>query len=215
MRSFASYLAGIGILASLMFVGGAWTSPVPAGLETVAIHPDHASLVLVDEFQAVVETTTTTIATLPPGCSIPMVGAECAPTVVGGGLEFPEPQPKEPVVATRTVRAQPAAPAAKLAPRNVEVWRPLVEAHFAPGDVSRALAVISCESSGDPNAKNPRSSASGLFQHLGRFWAERSVKAGLAGADIFDPSANVAVAAWLVYEGGGWSHWNPSRHCWG
>lgn len=217
MRAFASYLAGLGILASLMFVGGAWTSPATGTLETVDVHPVHASFALADGFSAVVETTTTTIAELPPGCAIPRLGAACAPTVVAGGLEFPEPEtePEAPAVAARTVQAQPPAqPATRLAPRDVEVWRPLVEAHFAPGDVARALAVISCESSGDPNAKNPRSSASGLFQHLGRFWAERTADAGLPGADIFDPSANVAVAAWLVYEGGGWSHWNPSRHCW-
>ena len=218
MRAFASYLAGLGILASLMFVGGAWTSPATTNLEMVDIHPAHASFALADEFSAVVgtTTTTTTAATLPLGCDIPQRGARCAPTVVAGGLEFPEPEPEEQVVERRAVQAQPpAAPTRRLAPRDVEVWRPLVEAHFAPADVARALAVISCESSGDPNAKNPRSSASGLFQHLGRFWAERSVKAGLPGADIFDPSANVAVAAWLVYDGGGWSHWNPSRHCWG
>ncbi len=216
MRAFASYLAGLGILASLMFVGGAWTSPVTTDLETVSVHPAHASFALADGFSAVVGTTTTTTATLPPGCAIPRRGAECAPTVVAGGLEFPESEPEELAVAKRGVQAQPPAQAArKLAPRDVEVWRPLVEAHFAPKDVARALAVISCESSGDPNAKNPRSSASGLFQHLGRFWEERSVKAGLPGTDIFDPTANVAVAAWLVYEGGGWSHWNPSRHCWG
>ncbi|MDH3248587.1 MAG: lytic transglycosylase domain-containing protein [Acidimicrobiia bacterium] len=213
MRAIASYLAGLGILASLMFVGGAWTSPSAADLTSISVHPVHASFALADEFSAVVSTTTTTTAVLPPGCAIPRVGAQCAPTVVAGGLEFPEPEePVEP----RVVRSQPPAPAPRrLAPRNVEVWRPLVEAHFAPADVARALAVISCESSGDPDAKNPRSSASGLFQHLGRFWPERSVKAGLPGVDIFDPSANVAVAAWLVYEGGGWSHWNPSRHCWG
>jgi hypothetical protein len=217
VRAFASYLAGLGILASLMFVGGAWNSPATADLESVDVHPVHASFALVDEFSAVVGTTTTTMATLPPGCAIPHRGAQCAPTVVAGGLEFPEPEPEpEPTVAKRGVRAQASAPTVRrLAPRDVEVWRPLVETYFAPADVARALAVISCESSGDPNAKNPRSSASGLFQHLGRFWQERSVDAGLPGADIFDPTANVAVAAWLVYEGGGWSHWNPSRYCWG
>jgi soluble lytic murein transglycosylase-like protein len=139
--------------------------------------------------------------------------------VVAGGLEFPEPDLEEPsgsAPAKRAIQAQPAATSRNpLAPRNVEIWRPLVEVHFAPSDVERALRVIGCESSGDPNAKNPRSSASGLFQHLGRFWPERSTKAGLTGADIFDPSSNIAVAAWLVYEGGGWSHWNPSGHCWG
>ena len=100
-------------------------------------------------------------------------------------------------------------------PATAEPWRSLVEAYFGPGEVNRALWVIHCESSGDPNAKHPSSSASGLFQHLPKFWEERSTKAGLAGANIFDPESNVAVAAWLVYQGGGWRHWNPSAHCWG
>ena len=97
---------------------------------------------------------------------------------------------------------------------GVERWRPLVERHFRPQDVERALAVIRCESNGDPGAANPRSSARGLFQHLHSLWGERTARAGMAGADIFNPEDNVALAAWLVYEGGGWRHWNPSRHCW-
>lgn len=97
---------------------------------------------------------------------------------------------------------------------GVERWRPLVERYFEPGDVDRALAVIRCESGGDPDAANPGSSARGLFQHLARLWPKRAAQAGRPGADIFDPEDNVAVAAWLVYHGGGWSHWNPSRSCW-
>lgn len=90
---------------------------------------------------------------------------------------------------------------------QVEQWRPLVASYFAPDDLPWAMRVMNCESKGDPRARNPRSSASGLFQHLLRYWAERSAKAGWAGADVFDPTANVAVAAWLYYEGGGPSHW--------
>ena len=98
---------------------------------------------------------------------------------------------------------------------DAQDWLPLVEAFFAPEDVGRAMEVIDCESGGDPNAKNRYSSASGLFQHLGRFWGERSDLAGYSGSDIFDPLANVAVASWLVYDGGGWGHWAASSHCWG
>lgn len=97
---------------------------------------------------------------------------------------------------------------------DVQDWLPLVEAFFAPEDVARALEVIDCESGGDPSAKNRYSSASGLFQHLGSYWAERSELAGYSGSDVFDPLANVAVASWLVYDGGGWSHWAASSHCW-
>ena len=100
-------------------------------------------------------------------------------------------------------------------PRSPEGWRPIVELYFEERHVARALRVIRCESGGDPDAKNPRSTASGLFQHLASLWDERSVRAGWAGAGVFNPEANIAVAAWLVYEGGGWGHWNPSRHCWG
>lgn len=100
-------------------------------------------------------------------------------------------------------------------PSGGEDWRQLVALFFEPEHVDRAVRVITCESGGDPDAKNPSSSASGLFQHLGSLWGDRIVKAGWEGADIWDPVANVGVAAWLVYEGGGWGHWNPSRYCWG
>jgi hypothetical protein len=36
---------------------------------------------------------------------------------------------------------------------------------------------------------------------------------GLPGASIFDPVANVAAAAYLVYTVG-WSPWAASAHCW-
>ncbi len=90
---------------------------------------------------------------------------------------------------------------------GVEQWRTLVAAYFRPGDVDRALRIMRCESGGNPNAKNPGSSASGLFQHLGKYWATRSAAAGYAGVSIFDPTANVATAAWLRDQAGGWSHW--------
>ncbi len=90
---------------------------------------------------------------------------------------------------------------------NVEQWRPLVARYFA--DVDTAMRVLNCETggTGNPNSYNDRSGASGLFQHLPKYWADRSTKAGWAGASIMDPEANVAVAAWLRYFGGGWGHW--------
>lgn len=97
---------------------------------------------------------------------------------------------------------------------NVEQWRPLVAQHFPASEVERALCIMSRESGGNPNAKNPRSSASGLFQHLARYWPDRSAAAGWAGASIWDPEANIAVAAWLQRTGG-WGHWSPylRGHC--
>lgn len=99
-----------------------------------------------------------------------------------------------------------AIPPASAVSPGVEQWRSLVAAYFAPEHVDKALRVINCESRGDPNAKNPRSTASGLFQHLASYWDDRSVRAGWAGASIWDPEANVAVGAWLYYLDG-WGHW--------
>ncbi len=102
-----------------------------------------------------------------------------------------------------------------LDPQGAEDWRPLIAHFFDTSDVDLAVAVVDCESRGVPEAKNPRSTASGLFQHLASMWPPRAASAGYAGSDVFDPVANTAVAAWLVYEGGGWRHWNASRDCWG
>ncbi len=90
---------------------------------------------------------------------------------------------------------------------GVERWRPLVAAYFRPSDVDRALRIMACESGGNPNAKNPGSSASGLFQHLGKYWPARSAAAGYSGESIYDPTANVATAAWLRDQPGGFDHW--------
>ena len=78
---------------------------------------------------------------------------------------------------------------------EVERWRPVVDMYFPEDRVDWALRIMECESGGDPNAKNPRSSASGLFQHLARLWPARAEAAGFADSDVFDPFANIAVAA--------------------
>jgi len=76
-------------------------------------------------------------------------------------------------------------------------------------DVHRFLRIMQCESGGDPDAKNPNSSASGLMQHLTRYWPDRAERAGRPGADVFDPDANIWVSAWLALAApeGGWQHW--------
>lgn len=93
------------------------------------------------------------------------------------------------------------------APLAPAALRGLVALYFPPENVDAAMSVMWCESRYNPNAKNPRSSASGLFQHLARYWPGRSAAAGWAGADIFDPEANIAVAAWLSDGGRDWGHW--------
>lgn len=118
-------------------------------------------------------------------------------------------RPRIPTTAP-TPRASSARPSAAALPEGgvVERWRPLVAAHFRPEDVDLAMRILRCESTGNPSAKNPRSSATGLFQHLGKYWTARSQSAGVAGASRLDPDANVIVAAWLRDQKGGWRHWS-------
>lgn len=95
----------------------------------------------------------------------------------------------------------------------VERWRSLVAAYFPDYLVDQALAVIDCESRGDPEARNPYSGASGLFQFLPGTWAVVAPKAGFPDSSPFDPEANIGSAWWLVnyYLNQGkhpWTAWN-------
>jgi hypothetical protein len=101
-------------------------------------------------------------------------------------------------------------------PPHIEQWRPLVEQFFPAIRVNEALAILRCESNGDPDAYNPYSGASGLFQFLPSTWASTAPKAGYAGASVFDPEANAASAAWLAnrYQQLGqyyWQAWSCRR----
>jgi hypothetical protein len=89
-----------------------------------------------------------------------------------------------------------------------------VFAVFAPGQSAYALAIADRESSFYPYAKNPASSASGLFQHLATYWPSRStlLNRGWFGkgawpASVFDPRANAIVTAIMV-RNGGWGPWS-------
>lgn len=96
-------------------------------------------------------------------------------------------------------------------PPVIEQWRPLAEAYFPSNRVDEALAILQCESLGDPDAYNPYSGASGLFQFLPSTWASTSPKAGFSGASPFDPEANIGTAAWLAsrYHELGQGYWAP------
>ena len=99
---------------------------------------------------------------------------------------------------------------------EVEQWRGLVAQHFPSHRVDQALHIVWCESRGDPDAYNPYSGASGLFQFIPSTWATASVSAGYPGASVFDPVANTASAAWLAgeYERLGlyyWQAWSCKR----
>ena len=94
---------------------------------------------------------------------------------------------------------------------NVEQWRPLVAAYFPAGEVDRALCIMGHESRGDPNAKNPRSTAAGLFQFLRSTW--NSVPLSVSGGSyqsgqVYQAEPNIRAAAWLQARSG-WTQWSP------
>ncbi len=93
---------------------------------------------------------------------------------------------------------------------NVERWRQSVRGALAQygleDEEDRFMRVLWCESRGDPDARNEESGASGLMQHLPRYWEERARLSGFQGASPFDPIANIYASVWLL-DTGGWQHW--------
>lgn len=73
--------------------------------------------------------------------------------------------------------------------------------------------IIQCESSGNPRAQNPNSTASGLFQFLNSTWRA-------FGGGQFAPTAKQAtsaeqtIVANRAFERNGLSDWNASKSCW-
>ena len=94
----------------------------------------------------------------------------------------------------------------------------LINEYFKPEDRALARKIAFCESSGQTHHIGSEvvshAFAIGWFQHLAKYWLERSEKAGWGDYHPFHAEANVAVAAWLFYNSGV-HHWNPSKACWG
>jgi hypothetical protein len=133
------------------------------------------------------ESRSPTTTTTPPGTTTPSTTSPPAPTTTSGG----------------------SGGGPWNHPSQVERWRPLVAEFFPAHRVEEALAIIDCESKGDPDAYNPYSGASGLFQFLPSTWASTAPKAGYSEASVFDPEANIATAAWLAsrYQELGQDYW--------
>ena len=100
-----------------------------------------------------------------------------------------------PVAEVRRVGTKPAP-----APADIEsVIRAAAVAWGA--DPNQLLRVAWCESHYNPLAVNARSGAAGLFQFMPATWAANSVRAGYAGASVFDPVASANVAAFMFARG--------------
>jgi uncharacterized protein YabE (DUF348 family) len=86
-------------------------------------------------------------------------------------------------------------------PASSEIEQIIRDAAAAQGaDAEQLLGVAYCESRFNPGAYNA-SGASGLFQFLPSTWAANTVRAGYAGASVFDPVASANVAAWMFVRG--------------
>lgn len=93
--------------------------------------------------------------------------------------------------------------------RNVEAWRPLVATYWAADRVDCVLGIIQRESKGDPTAYNSKYGASGLMQHLIKYWSGRAASAGFKDsnglvASPFNGEANIAAGAAIAGSGSNW-----------
>lgn len=89
----------------------------------------------------------------------------------------------------------------------VERWRPLVAEHFPDDEVDTALCIIRHESAGDPQADNPRSTATGLFQILESLWGPHF---DVSTTDLLEPRTNIDLAS-DIWKKQGWGAWSPYR----
>lgn len=87
---------------------------------------------------------------------------------------------------------------------DVESWRPLTDLYFDPDHVDRVLCLMTAESGGDPEARNPESGAAGLMQVM-PFWAGVF---GYATDELLRPDINLWVASQILDQQG-WTAWSP------
>lgn len=112
---------------------------------------------------------------------------------------------------TATTTAPPPAPApARASLSSCAGWRDLIAAHFPPGEVDRACAVMLCESEGNPNAVSPTNDH-GLFQ-INRPSHEAAFPrvTGRPWSAVYEPGPNVVYAAHL-HASSGWRPWVCAR----
>ena len=80
-------------------------------------------------------------------------------------------------------------------------------------DSDLLLKIAECESGLKPDAQNPRSTASGIFQFLTSTFIYYAQAYGLSTDNKNDPEIQAELAARMIRDKG-LSHWNESRDCW-
>lgn len=76
-----------------------------------------------------------------------------------------------------------------------------------PGGARKALYIANRESNFRPRAYNAYSGASGIYQHLRRYWPGRATTFGFHGWSAFNARANIMVAIRMVHRLGSWQPW--------
>jgi soluble lytic murein transglycosylase-like protein len=79
---------------------------------------------------------------------------------------------------------------------------------------SLALSIASCESQFNPRARNPNSTAKGVYQFTQGSWRGYSIQKWGKVRDVFNPSYNAELAMYVISLHGT-SPWLASRGCWG
>jgi len=93
---------------------------------------------------------------------------------------------------------------------NVQTYQQKVEVGCATFGCNsdQLIRVMNCESGQNSNAINRREPGqpSGLFQYKFQTWSNFSQKAGIPGANIWDPNAQIYTTTW-AFSNGLSSHW--------
>jgi hypothetical protein len=119
---------------------------------------------------------------------------------------------------TTTKASSPSSTSSKWSPNwpadaggisDVEQWRSTVARYWAADRVDCVLGIIYRESKGDPRAYNSRYGASGLMQHLIKYWPGRAASAGFKDsnglvASPYNGEANIAAGAAIAGSGSNW-----------
>lgn len=90
----------------------------------------------------------------------------------------------------------------------------LVERYASFYDVPVGKNIVSCESRFNSKAKNPRSTAKGLYQFLDSTWEMYSKRKWGYVPDVYDPRFNAELGAWVIATYGT-RDWVASQDCWG
>lgn len=125
---------------------------------------------------------------------------------IGGGVPDPTPTP-EPTQAPEPEPTPTPEPSGTTFASHIEQWRPLASQVFPAAVVDQVLAIIDCESNGDPNATG-LSGERGLMQVHPRWHQAKADELFGPGANLYDPLVNLTVAASISNNGSDWSAWS-------